>query len=319
MAVYTHIESEEVAALLESYSIGTLVSLAGIEQGVENSNFHLATSEGRFILTIFEKRTKPEDLPFFAATMAGFSAVGIKAPQPVADMNGATLQTIRAKPALISTFLPGIQNMAPDADASGAFGGLMARMHIAAEKFDIERKNDLGMAGWRRLAADCAARADDCAPGLQRAIAEEIDFLSAQWPTQLPFGVIHADLFPDNVFFEGDSVSGVIDFYFACNDFYAYDLAIGLCAWCWRIDRFLPDNARSMLKGYAAFRTLSAEERLALPILARGAALRFLLTRLFDWINQVEGATVSVKDPLEFQRLLAHLRKTPNFLENLLD
>lgn len=305
MAVYTDVTSAQLEAFLERYAIGTLVSYHGIAEGVENSNFLLQTSEGTFILTLYEKRVDRGDLPFFVGLMQHLARNGISCPQPVAARDGAMLGELAGRPCAIVTFLKGVSVRRPTADHCGQLGAALARLHLAGAGFDIPRPNALSVAGWRPLFEAAEARADTVMPGLRATIAEELAALEADWPKGLPAGVIHADLFPDNAFFLDDHLSGIIDFYFACNDLLVYDVAICLNAWCFEQDgAFNATKGRALLAGYNAVRPLSPEEAAALPRLSRGAALRFLLTRLVDWLNVPEGALVKPKDPLEYLRKL---------------
>ncbi len=306
MAVYTEVEPGELRRFLAAYDLGELVALVGIREGVENTNFRLETTLGRFILTIYEKRVDPADLPFFLGLMLHLAEHGLPCPLPVRGRDGAMLRRLAGKPAAIVSFLEGKSVRRIEPVHCAAVGGALASLHLAGRGFPLRRPNALGPEGWRRLLEATGARADEVAPGLAQELAAELETLERRWPGGLPAGVIHADLFPDNVFFEGERVSGLIDFYFACDDLLAYDLAICLNAWCFESDgAFNVTKARALLVGYEARRALLPEEIEALPILARGAALRFLATRLYDWLNRVPGALVKPKDPLEY---LAKLR-----------
>ncbi len=305
MAVYTPIDEDSLAAFLAGYDIGEPVALCGIQEGVENSNFRLETTRGRFILTVYEKRVDPADLPFFLGLMEHLARAGVPCPRPVRDREGRALRALKGKPAAIATFLEGRWPRRVTVPRCAALGGALAELHLAGQGFGLTRANALSFEGWRQLFAGCRGKAQSVAPDLEAEIAAELDHLAAAWPTGLPCGVIHADLFPDNVFFEGDEVTGVIDFYFACDDLLAYDLAICLNAWCFESDlSFNITKAKALLEGYRARRPLSEAEMDALPVLARGAALRFLMTRLYDWLHQVEGALVKPKDPREYLRKL---------------
>ncbi|MFZ5618580.1 MAG: homoserine kinase [Pseudomonadota bacterium] len=303
MAVYTHVGEDDLRRLLDDFDIGELISFAGVEQGVENTNYFLTTTGGRFILTLFEKRVAEKDLPFFMAAMAHL-ARGAPAPKPAPDRKGAIFKTVCGRPAVIISFLEGRQRMTPSPDECRSVGDLNARLHLAADGFALRRDNNLSLEGWKALAGGCAAGADSCAPGLGDLIADEISFLSAAWPKDLPFGLVHADLFPDNVFFHDGRISGVIDFYFACTDYFAYDLSITTNAWASRGGRWSEPHAKALIEGYDSVRPLSPSERAAMPTLLRGASIRILLTRLHDWLHQVDGALVAVKDPLEYRDLL---------------
>ena len=306
MAVYTDVAAEDLARFLAGYDIGELMSYKGIAEGVENSNFLLHTARGSFILTLYEKRVARDDLPFFLALMTHLSSHGINCPQPVKNRNGEALGSLCGRPAAIITFLEGIWPRKPNATHCAGVGQALAKMHLAGRDFAMSRANALSVAGWRPLFDLAADRADSVQTGLRDVIARELDHLEGGvWPKNLPSGVIHADLFPDNVFFLGNELSGLIDFTFACNDTLAYDVAICLNAWCFEADHsFNVTKARAFLFAYGRERKLSGAEQDALPLLARGAALRFLLTRLVDWLNVPPGALVRPKDPLEYARKL---------------
>ena len=301
MAVYTEVPDEELEAFVARYGIGEVISAKGIAEGVENSNYLLRTTEGTYILTLYEKRVDPADLPFFLGLMDHLSAKGIACPRVLHDMSGAALGHLAGRPAALISFLDGMWPKKIKPFHCAEVGKALAGLHLAGQDFAVTRANSLSLEGWRALAEACAPRADEIEPGLARLIAEEIAHLGAAWPADLPRGVCHADLFQDNVFFLGERLSGIIDFYFACTDLLAYDLAICLNAWCFERDRsFNVTKARLLLNGYRCVRPISREELAALPTLARGAALRFLLTRAYDWINTPAGALVVKKDPLEY-------------------
>jgi homoserine kinase type II len=305
MAVYTDVAAEELAAYLAGYDIGELLAYKGIAEGVENSNFLLHTSRGNFILTLYEKRVSAADLPFFLALMEHLAGRGITCPQPVKDRRGNVLGTVAGRPAAIITFLDGMWIRRPSVAHCTALGAALAKLHLAGLDFPGKRANTLSLAGWRQLYEHCRARANEVQRDLAWFLAKELSFLERAWPRDLPGGVIHADLFPDNVFFLGDKLSGLIDFYFACTDALAYDIAICLNAWCFESDHsYNVTKGKGLLGSYAAVRPLSEAERAVLPLLARGAALRFLLTRLVDWFNVPPGALVRPKDPMEYFRKL---------------
>ena len=306
MAVYTDVAADELADYLGQYDIGDLLSYKGIAEGVENSNFLLHTSGGSFILTLYEKRVAKGDLPFFLGLMTHLAEHGINCPLPVKNRNGEALSMLAGRPAAIITFLEGVWPRKPNAVHCAGVGRALAKMHLAGAGFTMSRANALSVSGWRPLFEAASARADGVQPGLRDFITAELAFLeSGVWPRDLPHGLIHADLFPDNAFFLGDELSGIIDFTFACNDLFAYDVAICLNAWCFEADHaFNVTKARAFLNAYARERKLSDAEQDALPLLARGAAIRFLLTRLVDWLNVPPGALVKPKDPLEYVRKL---------------
>ncbi len=301
MAVYTPVNAGEIKAFLDSYDVGDIVSFKGIAEGVENTNYILQTSRASYILTLYEKRVNPDDLPYFLGLMDHLVQKGVNCAAPVRDRDGVILKNLCGRPAALISFLPGLSINRPGADHCGQLGQALAQMHGAAADFALSRENALSVAGWQILVNQCAARADEVADGLEELIHDEMAFLKAHWPTDLPEGIIHADLFPDNVFFMKGKLSGLIDYYFACNDILAYDVAICLNAWCFEADGcFNMTRAGRMLRGYNGERAMTAREMTAFSVLCRGAAFRFLLSRLYDWLNQVPGALVQVKDPAEY-------------------
>lgn len=305
MAVYTDVAAEDLADFLKGYDIGELLSYKGIAEGVENSNYLLHTGKGAYILTLYEKRVAADDLPYFLSLMAHLAARGVHCPQPEKNRRGEVYSQLAGRPAAIINFLEGMWPRKPNTAHCAGVGDALARMHLAGRDFPLVRNNPLSVAGWRTLFEAAAPRADSVQAGLRDFLSRELDHLAERWPADLPVGVIHADLFPDNVFFLGDKVSGLIDFPFACNDILAYDVAICLNAWCFEADlSFNVTKARALLGAYNRERPLSVAEQKALPLLARGAALRFLLTRLVDVLNVPAGALVKPKDPLEYVRKL---------------
>ena len=306
MAVYTHVPAEEMAAFVARYGVGTLRSAKGIAEGVENSNYLLDTSESRFILTLYEKRVDAGDLPFFMALLDHLADRGLPVPRALKDRDGVQIQTLCGRPACLIEFLPGVSLTTPSPAQARAAGAALGAMHAALRDFTMERPNTLGLPGWHDLAARCGDAVDDIAPGLGIRIADELAYLEAHWPADLPRAVIHADLFPDNVLMLGDTVSGVIDFYFACTEIRAWDLAVTHSAWAFSPDgaHYRADVGRALIDGYAGAFGLSAAERAALPVLARGSALRFTLTRAWDWLNTPADALVTRKDPLAYLRRL---------------
>jgi homoserine kinase type II len=314
MAVYTEVADEELAAFIAGYGIGALTSCKGIAEGVENSNYLIQTEAGRYILTLYEKRVAREDLPYFLALMEHLAARGISCPLPVHDREGCNLRELAGRPAALITFLDGVSVRRASIEQCGSLGEALARLHLAGADFPLRRANSLSLSGWPPLFASIADRADDIIPGLRGEVTRELADLERCWPKGLPEGVIHADLFPDNVFFLGSGVSGLIDFYFACNDMLAYDVAVCLNAWCFETDAsFNVTKARSLLQAYERVRPLAAAELQALPTLARGAALRFLLTRSYDWLNTDGEALVKRKDPNEYLRKLRFHRGVKSY------
>lgn len=305
MAVYTDVEPEALGAFLEHYDIGRPMAFHGIAEGVENSNFLLVTNTGRFILTIYEKRVDPTDLPFFLGLMDHLALGGVACPRPVKGLDGEVLRDLCGKPAAIVTFLDGLSPRRRSSAKCRALGSAMASLHQAGRGFALQRTNALGPDGWPRLFAMSRASTAGMAKQLVAEIEGELERIVAAWPAGLPHGVIHADLFPDNAFFDGDSVSGIIDFYFACNDLLAYDVAIAINAWCFEPRGELNvTQAAALLDGYCAVRPMEHDEIAALPVLCSGSALRFYLTRLYDWLNQIEGALVKPHDPGEYLKKL---------------
>jgi len=313
MAVYTDVTADDLNEFLAGYDIGALLSYKGIAEGVENSNFLVHTVQGNFILTLYEKRVAEKDLPFFLGLMEHLAARGITCPQPVKNKSNGMLGRLAGRPAAIVTFLDGLWIRRPTAHHCAAVGEALARLHLAGKDFTRQRPNALGMMSWRSLYDHARDRGDSVRPGLCAEIARELDALEKAWPRDLPEGVIHADLFPDNVFFLGDRLSGLIDFYFACIDTLAFDVAVCVNAWCFEPDdSYNVTKGRALLNAYSKVRALSGPERAALPVLARGAAIRFLLTRLVDWLAVPNGALVKPKDPLEYYRKLRFHQKIAN-------
>ncbi|HLG48252.1 MAG TPA: homoserine kinase [Reyranella sp.] len=303
MAVYTEVSDAELEAFLADYDIGRAESFKGIAEGVENTNYVLATTRGQYMVTLYEKRVDPKDLPFFLGLMDHLAERGINCPRPIHGRDGQALRTLAGKPAAITSFLQGMWPRRTTVQHCGPVGEALAALHVAGRDFPIRRPNALSVSGWRPLFGGARDHVD---PALARELTAELDFFDANWPKDLPAGVIHADLFNDNVFFLNERLSGIIDFYFACNDFLAYDVAICLNAWCFEPDNaFNATKARALLQGYDKVRKLDDTERAALPTLARGSALRFMLTRLYDWVHTPAGALVKRKDPYEY---LAKLR-----------
>jgi len=308
VAVYTEVDDTALTAFVADYDIGGILSCKGIAEGVENTNYLLHTEAGHYILTLYEKRVARQDLPFFLGLMEHLAAGGIACPVPVHPRSGDALGTLMGRPAALVSFLNGVWPKRPEAGHCRELGQALARMHLAGADFNLSRSNALDIGSWRGLFEQSGRRADEVLPGLYDEIAGELDELEADWPTNLPRGIIHADLFPDNVFFLGDRLSGFIDFYFSCNEALVYDLAICLNAWCFEpSNEFNITKARNLIAAYQAVRPLEKSELAALPRLARGAAMRFLLTRLYDWLNTPKSALVTPKDPMEFlQKLRFH-------------
>ncbi|MEO1701216.1 MAG: homoserine kinase [Pseudomonadota bacterium] len=305
MAVYTDITNEELSLFLNDYDVGQLLSYRGIAEGVENSNFMVHTSTGNYILTLYEKRVDSNDLPFFLGLKEHLSTNGFSCPMPIKRMDGGMLGELAGRPAAMVSFLEGVWIRRPTPLHCRAVGATLAHLHSTAQGFELTRRNSLTVSDWRPLWERCLSSEGNIDTGLTKLVAPLLNDLEKNWPTELPSGVIHADAFPDNVFFIGDDLSGIIDFYFACNDFLAYDLAVCLNAWCFERDHaFNLTKGTALIAGYQSVRQLDEAERAALPTLAVGAALRFMLTRLYDWVNTPVGSLVVKKDPEEYVRKL---------------
>ena len=308
MAVYTQVSAEEMERLLACYDVGTLVSAKGIAEGVENSNFLIETTRDRFILTLYEKRVSADDLPFFLALLDHLAERGNPVPPAIADRRGVKIQTVEGRPACLIEFLPGVSVSYPTAGQAYAAAHALGRMHASLSDFAPERPNALGVDGWAPLLMRCGDDLDRIALGLFARVREALDAVLAEWPAAgaLPRSAIHADLFPDNVLMLGETITGLIDFYFACTDIRAYDLAVMHGSWAFDATGApaAPAVGRALMEGYEAAFGLSAEERLYLPVLARGACIRFLLTRAWDWLNTPADALVTRKDPLAYLRRL---------------
>ena len=308
MAVFTQINDTQLAEFMADYALANVTAFKGIAAGVQNSNFIVETGDEKYILTIYEDTAtgvNPDDLPYFLGLMQHLAAHGINCPTPIMQKNGNILGQLAERPAALVSFLPGRGTVTPKPQQCRAVGAALAELHLAGADFDMRRVNRQGPDNWRKLYKKSQDSADEASPGLADFIGQELQRLETAWPQGLPEGVIHADLFPDNVFFDKGEISGLIDFYFACHDMLAYDLAIMLNAWCFEADvNFNITKARALLAGYQSVRPMSAEEIEALPILAAGAAMRFLTTRLYDWLNQPEDALVVPKNPVDYLRRL---------------
>lgn len=313
MAVYTHLGAEALAALIDEFDVGQLVSAKGIAEGVSNSNWLIDTSGrdgagARFILTMYEFRIEIEDLPFFLSLLDYLAERGCPVPRTIHDRQGRLYLEREGKALALIEFLPGVSVSEPTPGQARAVGRALAQLHLTAAGFDAARANAMGPAEWQRLAHECTpAGLASIDAGFAAQVAEQLPALIAEWPTDLPRSVIHADLFPDNVLMLGETVTGLIDFYFACTDITAYDLAVTHAAWCFDATgrKFDATVSAALLAGYEELRPLSAKERAALPLLARGAAMRFALSRAYDWMNTPADALVMRKDPLAFALRLA--------------
>jgi homoserine kinase type II len=306
MAVFTPVSDVELARFIAGFEIGSVINVKGIAEGVQNTNFLVRTKTGRYILTLYEERTQISELPFFLELMEHLSNGGINCPTPLHDRSGRNLVELNGRPAALVSFLEGAWIRQPTATHCAAVGEALARLHLVGQSFAMQRNNDLGLAGWQPLYDRFKNRANEITPKLGHFIADELAHLTAAWPQDLPTGVIHADLFPDNVFFVDGELTGLIDFYFAATDMLAFDVAICLNAWCFEADlSFNREKSAALLSGYQQVRPLLNAEIEALPTLARGAAMRFLLTRAHDWLFTAETAIVTKHDPLAYARRLS--------------
>ncbi|MBL1421013.1 MAG: homoserine kinase [Alphaproteobacteria bacterium] len=320
MAVYTDVSDDALEEFLRLYNVGQLLWCKGIAEGVENTNYILATDKGQFILTLYEARVEENELPFFLGLMNHLAENGLETARPILQNDGLLFSRLCGKPAALIEFLDGMAIKAPSPQNLFQLGVASAQFHLKAESFKIKRKNGLSLKDWQPLLKSCGDDIDKVAPevdgGLQKFLSVELDFLKKSWPKKLPNGVIHADLFPDNVFFMHGELSGIIDFYFACNEVYAYELAIVINAWCFEKNGELNlTKSRAFFRGYQSVRKLEQAELDAIPTLCRGAAIRFLLTRLYDWINVPEDALVIPKKPDEYIRNLRFHQKIGDYKE----
>jgi homoserine kinase type II len=310
MAVYTQITKEELKSVIARFDIGTLVSFKGIAEGVENTNYSVETTAGRYILTLVEKRASAEELPFYTGFMQHLRAKGIPCPAALRQVEGTEIFTMHGKPALLTEFLDGTWPREIQPQHCRVVGRLVAEMHRAGRDFPMKRKNTMSLPAWKSLIHACAGRADEVERGLFGFLDAELDYLEKNWPKYLPRGAVHADLFPDNVFFDRDEITGVIDFYFSCTDTLAYDLMLTVNPWCfdWKGD-LDTDKSCELLETYHRTRPLTKNELKSLPFFGRAAALRIVATRLYDWLNPVEGALVRAKDPMEHVKILRFHQK----------
>jgi homoserine kinase type II len=314
MAVYTQVSAEAASVFLSQYDVGKLIALKGIAEGVQNSNYFLETDQGQFILTLYEKNVDPNDLPYFHSLLAHLHAAGCKVPRFIEDRSGGWLRNIAGRPAGLIEFLSGVSVSTPSEKQAYETGAALGQLHEALSDFTQIRANILGVNDFRPLSQKCGnANLDSILPGLAGRISRECDYLEENWPSHLPVSAIHADLFPDNVLM-GDTVSGLIDFYFACNDVRGYDIAITHAAWCFSADGKTFDYkiSAAILHGYNSIYPITDEVRDALPILARAASIRFLLTRAYDWINTPADALVTRKDPIAFLKRLDFYNENVN-------
>tara|TARA_B100001057_G_scaffold106433_1_gene104083 strand:+ start:6467 stop:7435 length:969 start_codon:yes stop_codon:yes gene_type:complete len=317
MAVYTKFNQNKIEKILSKYNLGKLDNFKGIEEGIENTNYFLSVEKKKFILTIYEKRVKSEDLPFFSNLMSSLNKSNFKCPAPVINKEKNTITDFEGKKLMIVSFLEGKakQNLSPNNCKS--VGTEVAKMHAITKDFNFKRENDLSVKSWRKLFDSVKDECSKIHKDLPKLIEENLVDVEKNWPKNLPRGIIHADLFHDNIFFIKDKFSGIIDFYFSCEDFFAFEIAICFNALCF--DGFKENlsfnvtKAKNFIDGYSVIRKLSIEEKNNIKVLSQGAALRFLLTRVFDALNTVEGAIVKIKDPMEYLKRLEFHKNSKNF------
>jgi homoserine kinase type II len=311
MAVYTQCSAEDIEAFLEDFNVGKLRMAKGIAEGVQNSNYLIETDQNRFILTLYEGSVNPDDLPYFHELTAHLANKKLVVPAAIPNKSGAVVNELCGRPACLIQFLSGISVSEPTPAHCTSVGAVLAQLHLAAADFPMTRRNDHSLPDWRLLAAKVSGQTDAIDPALGPLIEATLSQLATSWPTDLPCGAIHADLFPDNVLFSGTNISGLIDFYFACSDFYAYDLAVLINSWVFSADghQFFADRCDALIQGYQSVRNLTPMEKKNFGVLCKGAALRFVLTRTHDWINTPATAFVTRKDPLAFVRRLRWFQK----------
>ena len=317
MAVYTKYTEEDIRSILSNYSIGNLNSFEGIQEGIENTNYFLLVDKKKYILTVYEKRVKEEDLPFFSELMSGLNKSGFKCPVPILNKKNETINEFNKKKLMIVSFIEGKSKEVLNPEDCKSVGIEAAKMHEITKKFKVKRLNDLSITSWRKIFNSVKDKCSVIHKDLPKLIESNLADVEKCWPTDLPKGIIHADLFNDNIFFKDNKFSGIIDFYFSCNDFYAFEIAICFNALCFDVDQsnlnFNVTKAKNLINGYNQIRQLTDNEKKNIKVLSQGSALRFLLTRVFDALNAVEGAIVKVKDPIEYLKRLEFYKKTKDF------
>ena len=317
MAVYTKFNQNNIEEILSNYSLGKVNEFKGIEEGIENTNYFLLVNNTKFILTVYEKRVKSEDLPFFSELMSSLNKSNFKCPVPIVNNKNKTLTDYKGKKLMIVSFLEGKakKNLSPENCKS--IGVEVAKMHHINKNFGLKRQNDLSVKSWRGLFNSIKDKSSNIHKDLPKLIEENLSDVEKNWPKNLPKGIIHADLFHDNIFFIEDKFSGIIDFYFSCEDFFAFEIAICFNALCFDVLKsnlsFNVTKAKNFIDGYSSIRKLTDQEKNSIKVLSQGAALRFLLTRVFDALNKVEGAFVKVKDPMEYLERLEFHKNSKNF------
>jgi len=308
MAVYTKLSEKELKEFFSKYNLGELLNYKEIKEGIENTNYFIQTEKGKFILTLYEKRVEEKDLPFFISLMRNLFDKNFPSPEPIINKNGNYISEISEKKAAVVSFLDGYAKKILNPNDCYEVGINTAKLHLITKNLSGKRENKLSINSWRKIYNKVKKDCSKIHPNLPKVIEKNLDEIEKNWPKNIPSGIIHADLFSDNILFKNNRLTGIIDFYFSCNDFYAFEIAICLNALCFEgINENLSFNvtkAKKFIDGYNSIRKISEDEKKSLKILCQGAAMRFLLTRVFDYLNLVEGAVVKVKDPIEYLKRL---------------
>jgi len=317
MAVYTKLSEEQLKDFFLKYNLGKLLNYKEIREGIENTNYFINAEKGKFILTLYEKRVDEKDLPFFIGLMKNLFDKNFPSPQPIINKNGNYISEISGKKAAIVSFLEGNSKKVLNPENCYQVGMNTAKLHLITKNLSGKRQNKLSIDSWRKIYNKVKKDCSKIHQNLPDIIEKNLDIIEKKWPKNIPSGIIHADLFPDNIFFKGNELSGIIDYYFSCNDYYAFEIAICLNALCFegRSENlsFNVTKAKKFIDGYSSLRRLSEEEKESLKILCQGAAIRFLLTRVFDFLNLIEGAIVKIKDPVEYLKRLEFHNSVKNY------
>jgi len=317
MAVYTKLSEAELKEFFSKYNLGKLLNYKGIKEGIENTNYFTETEKGKFILTIYEKRVEEKDLPFFMSLMRNLYDKNFPSPEPIINRNGSYISEILKKKASIVSFIEGKSKTNLDPDDCYQVGIYTAKLHLVTKNLTGKRENKLSVKSWRDLYNKVKNDCSKIQKNLPKIIEKNLSGIEKNWPKDIPAGIIHADLFPDNIFFKNNKLSGIIDYYFSCYDFYAFEIAICLNALCFEGKNenlsFNVTKAKKFIDGYSSIKKLTEKEKDSLKILCKGAAIRFLLTRVFDYLNLIEGAIVKIKDPIEYLKRLEFHDSVKNY------
>ena len=317
MAVYTKLSKDEIDNFFLKYKLGKLLNYKEIKEGIENTNYFIRTEKGKFILTLYEKRVDEKDLPFFIGLMKNLFDKNFPSPEPIINNNGNYISEILKKKAAVISFLEGGAKKILNPNDCYEVGVNTAKLHLITKNLSGKRKNNLSVSSWRKIYNNVKKDCSKIHPNLNKIVEKNLDEIEKNWPEDIPSGVIHADLFPDNIFFKNNKLSGIIDYYFSCHDFYAFEIAICLNALCFEGKSenlsFNVTKAKKFIDGYSTLRDLTESEKKSLKILCQGAAIRFLLTRVFDYLNLTEGAIVKIKDPVEYLKRLEFHNNVKNY------